>query len=75
MYPRELIRRGTTGWVVLAYDLDGSGRAQNIRLVDSEPKDAFVQSAASSIAAQQFKKGSLQTNCTYLVTYTTVLPP
>ena len=69
IYPIEAMRKDTTGWAVIAYDLDGSGKATNIRKVDAEPGDTFVGSAAGAIAATQFKTGLVQSDCVAIYTY------
>jgi outer membrane biosynthesis protein TonB len=71
VYPREELRRGISGWVILAYDLDGSGKAVNIRHVDSEPREVFVASAAVSIVAQKFTSGVVERNSVNIITFTT----
>jgi periplasmic protein TonB len=68
-YPVEAARKGLSGWVVLAYDLDGSGKGTNIRVIDSEVGNMFTAPALRVFTQTRFKEGVTATACAYLIVY------
>lgn len=68
-YPRDELRRRVEGWVALGYKLTGDGTASDIRLVDSEPRDVFVQAAASALQRWRFVEGEVQGTCLQIVIF------
>jgi outer membrane biosynthesis protein TonB len=69
-YPESRLRNGVEGWVVLAFDLDGSSKPTNIRLVDSAPNDSFVTASIGAFAARAtFEAGHTDKDCAYLIEF------
>ena len=50
--PRD---KGVSGWVLLAYDLDGSGVARNLRVLKSSPPGVFDAAALRAYSDVRFK--------------------
>ncbi|PHI35091.1 energy transducer TonB [Pseudoalteromonas sp. GCY] len=48
-YPDEAVRQGIEGWVWLEFDIDQSGKATNIEVVDSYPKHIFTASLLNAV--------------------------
>ncbi|MEJ6476884.1 TonB family protein [Pseudoalteromonas piscicida] len=48
-YPRETVRQGVEGWVWLEFDIDQSGKATNIEIIDSYPKHIFTASLLNAV--------------------------
>lgn len=44
-WPKDALRSGTSGWAIVRYDLDGSGRVQNAEVVASAPQQVFDKAA------------------------------
>ena len=68
-YPRDELRRRVEGWVAFTYKLNGDGLPSDIRLVDSEPKDVFVQAAAAALQQWRFRAGTVQDACLHIVLF------
>jgi TonB family protein len=69
LWPKTALRAGTVGWVVVRYDLDGSGRAQNATVDISTPAQVFDQSALFSIKRSKFKAQISRTGCKILIVF------
>ena len=54
-YPRDALRKGVTGWVLLSYSINKRGGTENIHVVDSSPEGYFENSAVSALARWKFK--------------------
>ena len=68
-YPRDHLRRGVQGWVALSFKLTGNGSASDVRVVDSEPRDIFVQAAATAFQQWRFAEGEVQDACLHIVMF------
>lgn len=66
VYPANALQSDVEGWVYLIYDLDGSGKAKNIRLFDQSPSNVFGNSAALALGNFGFDMTALENNCAYL---------
>ena len=69
-YPRSAIRKGVEGWVILEYSLDGTGRAHDIVVVNSTPKNLFEQAAITALKQVEFKSNVVRSKCQASFTYT-----
>lgn len=63
----DAVRAGNA-WVLLTYDLDGSGRAVNISAIKSESGTALAKLALKDLQDSVFKEGVLRTGCKALTT-------
>lgn len=63
VYPRSAAEKKLEGWVVVTYELDGSAKAKDVRVSESEPVDVFDSSAVRSIADSVFKVGVVRKSC------------
>lgn len=61
VYPKMALRRGLTGNVVVEYDINTEGRAENIVILESSPRGFFnnatVRIVKNSIFARSFDNG------------------
>ncbi|RRS09267.1 TonB family protein [Pseudoalteromonas sp. J010] len=48
-YPDEAVRQGIEGWVWLEFDIDQSGKATNIEVIDSYPRHVFTASLLNAV--------------------------
>ena len=71
-YPKKAMLKGLSGYVVLTYDLDGSGKAQGIVVADSQPSDIFNSSAIDALQRSAFKSDVKSIGCRYVVDFTAV---
>jgi TonB family protein len=62
-YPREQLVRGQGGWVVVGYDLDGSGSAKNLRGEKASPPGMFDSAVLEVYSKLRFKADVRQENC------------
>ncbi|HEX8612748.1 MAG TPA: TonB family protein [Telluria sp.] len=74
LWPKGALRAGTTGWTVVRYDLDGSGRAQNMSVEAAAPPQTFNQSALFSIKRSKFTPGISTTGCKTLIVFSKAAP-
>ncbi|MDM0076977.1 TonB family protein [Variovorax sp. J2P1-59] len=63
MYPSAARAAKTEGWVVVLYDLDGSGRARNVRVDESQPQNVFDAAAVRTIEETLYKRDAVRKNC------------
>jgi TonB family protein len=68
-YPAGALHARTEGWVVLGFDLDGSGKAANIRVIGSQPPGVFEQSAITSVERTRYVAGARRVACRTRVTF------
>lgn len=68
-WPRQALGRDVSAYVVVTYDLDGSGKAQNLRVVDSNPAGLFDKTTVSILKRTDFADGVQAQACTYVRTY------
>jgi len=69
-YPSVAARANIQGWVVLHFDLDGSGHATSIVVERSSPIGIFDQVAIDALRGAQFVEGAKRTACETLVGFT-----
>jgi TonB family protein len=62
-YPRDQMMKGQEGWVVVGYDLDGSGSAQNLRILKSSPPEVFDTAVLRTFSGIKFKPETKRENC------------
>jgi len=53
-FPRMAVRTNAQGYVVLAYNLDASGKPVDIKVVEEQPKRTFTASAINALKASRF---------------------
>jgi TonB family protein len=71
-YPKKAMQARLSGYVVATYDLDGSGKAQGIQIIESQPTSAFDAAALEALQRSEFKPGSQATGCRYVVDFAMV---
>ncbi|OHU88461.1 MULTISPECIES: TonB family protein [Pseudoalteromonas] len=59
-YPEEAVRQGVEGWVWLEFDIDSSGKAINIEVIDSYPKHTFTASLLNAV--EKWRYSGAKTN-------------
>lgn len=69
IWPKAALRSGAAGWVVVSYDLDGSGRAGNALIVTSTPAQVFDKASLDSIQRSQFTPGFVKAGCKILYAF------
>ncbi|GAB2864251.1 hypothetical protein GCM10027277_36230 [Pseudoduganella ginsengisoli] len=69
IWPKDALRSGTVGWVVVRYDLDGSGRAQNAEISASAPQQVFDKASVDSVKRSKFATGFAKTGCKTVLVY------
>lgn len=72
VWPMSALRAGSTGWTLIRYDLDGSGRATNATVHSAAPEQVFDKSSLLSIKRSKFKAGISRTGCKALIVYSNV---
>ena len=68
-WPDRARGRELSAYVVISYDLDGSGRASNAKVTDSVPKGLFDRATLSILRRTDFAPGVEVNGCTYVRTY------
>lgn len=68
-YPVNAHRAKLQGWVLLSFDLDGSGRAANISIVKNQPNDIFNKSAIEAVEKSTFVEGVKRAGCEAIVMF------
>lgn len=71
-WPKRARGREVNAYVVISYDLDGSGKALNAQVTDSVPKGLFDNSTLSILRRTEFAPGAQAKGCTYVRTYGSV---
>ena len=71
-YPRAAIHDHISGYAVAVYDLDGSGKAKNIRVVESMPPGIFDNSAIAALESSSFRGGVKAKECRYVADFAVV---
>lgn len=51
------------GWARLSFDLDGSGKAINIALIDRSPEPAHAMAIIESLMRSTFRAGAVRVGC------------
>jgi len=60
-YPKRALKKGIDGEVTLAFDISKYGRAENIKVVDSEPAGVFDDEAVDAMQYWAFSPARLAT--------------
>jgi TonB family protein len=68
-FPPEALASRTEGWVMVSFDLDGSGKASNIKVIGSRPQGVFEQSAITSVEKTDYVPGARRTQCKARITF------
>ena len=54
-YPSAALRRGIEGYVDLLFDVAASGKTENIRVLDAQPKGYFEKASIKTLAKWKYK--------------------
>ena len=54
-YPRRALRNGVEGWVIVSFTVTTDGSVRNPRIVQSNPKGIFDQSAINAVTKFKYK--------------------
>lgn len=57
VYPRMALRRGLTGEVLVSYDVNAQGQAENIRIQESSPRGFFDNATVRLLENTTFSRG------------------
>lgn len=68
-WPKKALRSGAVGWAVVRYDLDGSGRVQNVDIAASAPQEVFDKVSMDSINRSRFTTGFARAGCKAMFVY------
>jgi TonB family protein len=68
--PPAAFSRGKGGWVLARYELDGSGSAKNVQVLEGEPRGQFDEFALLAIRGTEFKVGVSRTECRQVFAFT-----
>ena len=69
-YPRAAVKKGIKrGWVVVAVEVDDTGKVSQISVVDSEPKDIFDDVSVNALKQWQFVAAANGLRCKVLVEF------
>lgn len=58
-YPMDAMRKGTQGWVKLAFDINEIGKVVNITITDSKPKRIFDKAARKALKKWKYQAKSV----------------
>jgi protein TonB len=64
-YPMNAMRKGTEGWVKLAFDIDKVGKVVNVSIVDSQPKRIFDKAAKLALRKWKYQAKSVDGQAVY----------
>lgn len=56
-YPREALRKGTTGYVEVEFTVDATGKVASVSVVDAKPARTFETAAVRAVKQWQFAPG------------------
>ncbi|GAB1594326.1 energy transducer TonB [Lysobacter claricitrinus] len=56
-YPPEAARAGTTGYVDVEFEVDGTGKVAAVSVVSAKPTRTFEQAAVKAVKQWQFEPG------------------
>jgi TonB family protein len=68
-WPQNARGREINAYVVISYELDGSGKAKNQKIIHSSPAGLFDKVTASLLERTDFKIGVKAQSCNYLQTF------
>ena len=68
-FPADALATRTEGWVMVSFDLDGSGKASNIKVVGSHPQGVFEQAAITSVQKTDYVPGARRSLCKARITF------
>lgn len=68
-YAPAIRSRNLQGWVLLRFDLDGSGRASNITVVDETPPGVFGAATIKALQRSRFVVGVQREGCESVATF------
>jgi TonB family protein len=71
-YPKAAMKDRVSGYSVVKFDLDGSGRARNMQIVESVPPGIFDASAVGALERSSFKVGATARDCRYVADFAAV---
>lgn len=75
-YPMDAMRKGTQGWVKLAFDVNEVGSVVNVSVIDAQPKRIFDKAARQALRKWKYQaksvdgKSILQKNRTVQLDFT-----
>ena len=67
--PKNARGKEYNAYVVVSYQLDGTGKAVNPQLIDAKPKRMFEKTTISLLERTAFAPGVIKDSCTYVRTY------
>ena len=68
-WPKRARGRNVNAYVVISYDLDGTGKPKNAQVTDSVPKGLFDRSTLSILDRTEFAQDAVAQSCIYVRTY------
>ena len=68
-WPKRARGRDISAYVLISYDLDGTGKAKNLVVTDSKPKGLFDKASLSLLERTDFAPDVQAKSCTYVRTY------
>ena len=68
-WPKRARGRDFSAYVVISYELDGSGKAKDLKVTDSKPAGLFDKATLSILERTDFAAGVQAPSCTYVRTY------
>lgn len=71
-WPKQARDREVNAYVVISYNLDGSGKAKDPVVTDSKPKGLFDRTTLSILERTDFAVGVQASSCVYVRTYGSV---
>lgn len=71
-YPAAAMKDHTSGYAIATYSLDGSGKAKDIHIVQSEPRGTFDAAATGALERSSFKVGASEKECRYVADFAVV---
>lgn len=71
-WPKRARGREVNAYVVITYNLDGSGKPQDARVTDSLPKGLFDESTLGILSRTTFAPAAVAQGCVYVRTYGSV---
>ena len=72
-YPMDAMRKGTEGWVKLAFDINKVGKVVNISVIDSQPKRIFDKAARHALRKWKYQAKSVDGQAVYQKAHTVQL--